>query len=155
MMDDALMDMVLNRLFFLLLLLFELTNEKAGIIANPEDLLKSEGEIWSVGHTLSASIGQGRHSFTPIQMAKYISTLVNGGERINPTIIKNITTSSGEEISKAEIQGHTRQILGDTKDDSSSFIPKYCAITSLAAYAAYFPVPPPSIITAIAISGSS
>ncbi|MCI8961908.1 MAG: hypothetical protein HFJ18_03180 [Clostridia bacterium] len=98
----------------------ELTNEKAGIIANPEDLLKSEGEIWSVGHTLSASIGQGRHSFTPIQMAKYISTLVNGGERITPTIIKNITTSSGEEISKAEIQQHTRQILGDTKDDSEN-----------------------------------
>ena len=53
-------------------------------------------------------------------MAKYISTLVNGGERITPTIIKNITTSSGEEISKAEIQQHTRQILGDTKDDSEN-----------------------------------
>ena len=98
----------------------ELTNESAGIIANPEDLLKSEGEIWSVGHTLSASIGQGRHKFTPIQMVKYISTLVNGGDRINPTIIKTIQSAGGEEISKAEIQAHTRKILGDTQDDSEN-----------------------------------
>ncbi len=98
----------------------ELTNEYVGIIANPEDLLKAEGEIWSVGHTLSASIGQGRHSFTPIQMAKYISTLINKGDRINPTIIKTIRTANGEEISKAEIQAHTKRILGETNDDSEN-----------------------------------
>lgn len=96
----------------------ELPSESAGIIANPEYLFESKGERWSVGHTLNASIGQGDHLFTPIQMAKYISTLVNGGERISPTIIKNIKTAYGTEISKAEIQEHSRQILGDTNNNS-------------------------------------
>ena len=53
-------------------------------------------------------------------MVKYISTLVNGGDRINPTIIKTIQSAGGEEISKAEIQAHTRKILGDTQDDSEN-----------------------------------
>ena len=96
----------------------ELPNESAGMVANPGDLKRIEGEDWSVGHTLNASIGQGGHSFTPIQMAKYVSTLVNGGERISPTIIKNIKTGYGTEISKAEIQEHTKQILGDSNNNS-------------------------------------
>lgn len=98
----------------------ELPSESAGMVANPEDLKRIEGEDWSIGHTLNASIGQGGHSFTPIQMAKYVSTLVNGGERINPTIIKNIKTAYGAEISKAEIQEHSKQILGDTNNDSEN-----------------------------------
>ncbi|NTW71888.1 MAG: hypothetical protein HGA49_06565 [Eubacteriaceae bacterium] len=34
---------------------------------------------WVASDTINASIGQGGNSFTPIQLANYISTLVNGG----------------------------------------------------------------------------
>ena len=81
----------------------ELPSESAGILASPETAMQIGGETWSVGHMLNASIGQGYHGFTPIQMAKYVSTLVNGGERISPTIIKNI-----------------KQIIGETNDDSEN-----------------------------------
>ena len=93
----------------------ELPSESAGILASPE-VSASKGEVWSVGYTLNASIGQGDNSFTPLQMAKYISTLVNGGERINPTIIKSIKKSDGTEISKAEIETYTNEILGQTEE---------------------------------------
>lgn len=98
----------------------ELPSEYAGRVASPEVAMEIDGVQWSVGHTLNAAIGQGYHGFTPIQMAKYVSTLVNGGERVSPTIIKSIKNAYGIEVSKAEIQEHTRQILGDTKDDSEN-----------------------------------
>ena len=96
----------------------ELPSESAGRLGSPEVAMAVDGAQWSVGHTLNASIGQGYHGFTPIQMAKYVSTLVNGGEKVSPTIIRSIKTAYGIEVSKAEIQEHTRQILGDTNDDS-------------------------------------
>ena len=95
----------------------ELPSESAGVLGSPE-VAEAKGEGWSVGQMLNASIGQGYHGFTPIQMAKYVSTLVNGGERVSPTIIRSIKTGYGMEVSKAEVQEHTRQILGDTNDDS-------------------------------------
>ena len=52
-------------------------------------------------------------------MAKYISTLVNGGERIDPTIIRTIKTAYGTEVSKAEIQRHSEEILGTPNNNSA------------------------------------
>ena len=95
----------------------ELPSESAGILASPEVTKnKNNGEVWTVGYTLNASIGQGDNSFTPIQMAKYISTLVNGGEKINPTIIKSIKLANGGEVSKAEIGEYTKEKLGQIEE---------------------------------------
>ena len=97
----------------------ELPGEKTGTLASPE-VSAQKGETWTVGYTLNAAIGQGDYNFTPIQMAKYISTLVNGGDRVDPTIIRTIKTTYGTEISKAEIQRHSEEILGTTGDDSEN-----------------------------------
>ena len=93
----------------------ELPSESAGILASPQ-VSSAKGEVWSVGYTLNASIGQGDNSFTPLQMAKYISTLVNGGDKINPTIIRTIKATDGIEVSKAEIQTYTKEILGEKEE---------------------------------------
>lgn len=97
----------------------ELPSEATGTLASPA-VSAAKGETWSVGYTLNASIGQGDNNFTPVQMAKYISTLVNGGDKVDTTIIKTIKTPYGTEISKAEIQRHSEEILGSTGDDSEN-----------------------------------
>ena len=80
----------------------ELPNENTGVLATRENL-KNSGEEWKLGNTLSAIIGQGQNSFTPVQIAKYISIIANGGKNIEATIIKSITNSIGEELDKNEI----------------------------------------------------
>ena len=55
----------------------ELVEEK-GRRAGPETS-QYFGEQWYDGDTLSAAIGQGNNSFTPLQLANYVATLVNGG----------------------------------------------------------------------------
>ena len=88
----------------------ELTNESAGIIATPE-VAKSKGETWTVGYTIQAAIGQTYNSFTPLQMARYVSTLVNGGKQVDPTIVKTIINADKTEVSKEEIENSTNQRL--------------------------------------------
>lgn len=83
----------------------ELTSEASGTLANRE-LTASKGEVWTEGFTISAAIGQGDNNFTPIQMAKYISILVNGGKQINPTIIKTIINADGSEVDRGELSSN-------------------------------------------------
>ena len=71
----------------------ELT-ESTGTVASRE-VAEENGEVWSAAYTASASIGQSYNSFTPIQMAKYISMVANGGHPIDLSIVKNVINSNG------------------------------------------------------------
>lgn len=80
----------------------ELQGEAAGDLATREKVEKQNKE-WYLADTLSAAIGQSYNNFTPVQMAKYISMLVNGGNPIDVSIVKNIINIDGQEVSKQEI----------------------------------------------------
>ena len=90
----------------------ELPSESAGTVASKE--IK---KTWNPGDTLNASIGQGDNNFTPMQIAKYISSIANGGNIVKPTIIKTILNSDGTEVSKEEIEKYTNEKLGIQDDD--------------------------------------
>ena len=81
----------------------ELTGEKSGTLAQ-KSITESKGEPWTVGDTIVASIGQGYNSFTPVQMAKYISILVNGGHPIDLTLVKSVVGSNGVGVDKNTIE---------------------------------------------------
>lgn len=89
----------------------ELLGETTGVLASPE-VTKTKGEVWTLGYTLSAAIGQGDNNFTPIQMAKYMSILVNKGKQVNPTIIKTAINSDGTEVDRAFMQENINKKLG-------------------------------------------
>ncbi|SHF02469.1 penicillin-binding protein 2 [Caldanaerobius fijiensis DSM 17918] len=54
---------------------------------------------WRLGQTLSASIGQESTTVTPLQMANYIATLVNGGIRYKLHLIDRVETYDGKLVS--------------------------------------------------------
>ena len=97
----------------------ELPNEKEGAVASRETYakLRNGGRI-GPGDVLNASIGQGDNNFTPMQIAKYISSIANGGNVVKPTIVKSILNSDGSEVSRDEITQYTNEKLGysDTDD---------------------------------------
>ena len=88
----------------------ELPSEVSGDLANKEKAEKENRE-WYLSDTLSAAIGQSYNNFTPIQMAKYISMLTNGGNPIDVSIVKTIITPDGEEVSKKEINDYVNEVL--------------------------------------------
>ncbi len=81
----------------------ELPSETSGTLASPE-AAKALNETWSAGQTLSTAIGQSYNNFSPIQIAKYVAMVANGGSKIEPTIIKRILNADGTESSRKEIE---------------------------------------------------
>lgn len=65
----------------------ELPHERAGNMPTPEWKLKRFGEKWQRGETLNFSIGQGYTLATPLQAARFVAALVNGGKILRPTLL--------------------------------------------------------------------
>lgn len=93
----------------------ELPGETSGTLAGKK-LYDELGETWYYGNTLSAVIGQAENNFTPIQMARYIAMLTNGGKAIDITLIKDIVTPSGISLDKTEINSYINNRLGITEE---------------------------------------
>ena len=81
----------------------ELEGEAQGDVASKDDATK-QGMDWYLSDTLSAVIGQSYNNFTPIQMARYIAMIANGGENIDVSIVKSIVRPDGTEVPKEEIR---------------------------------------------------
>ena len=98
----------------------ELLGETDGVLASRESkaALHPDSTNWNPGDTLNAGIGQGDNEFSPLQMAKYISMLANGGKNIDVSIVKTIRNADGSEVSKNEINEFVKQKLG-LEDDTT------------------------------------
>ena len=96
----------------------ELQGETAGVLANRETKQKMhpDDQGWNPGNTLNASIGQGDNEFSPLQMARYISMLANGGHKIDVSIVKTIRNADGSEVSREEIDKFINKKLGIEED---------------------------------------
>ncbi len=64
----------------------DLDGELTGLIPSRKWKLDQYGEEWYPGETVSVSIGQGPILVTPMQMARFISMVANGGVKIKPYI---------------------------------------------------------------------
>lgn len=67
----------------------ELPNESSGLVPSREQ--------WSGGTFANLPIGQGM-SVTTLQLASVYQALANGGERIEPRIVKSVTQPTGEQM---------------------------------------------------------
>ena len=90
----------------------ELMGESSGIVASREYANSIGYTTWYPADTLSAAIGQSFNSYTPIQMARYISMIANGGKNVDVSIIKSIINPDGTEISKEEIENFVKDTVG-------------------------------------------
>jgi penicillin-binding protein 2 len=53
---------------------------------------------WYPGETLSVSIGQGAVNVTPLQVARALAAVVNGGKVLKPTIVKSVVSIDGRSL---------------------------------------------------------
>ncbi|MDH5789518.1 MAG: penicillin-binding protein 2 [Nitrospinota bacterium] len=75
-----------------------LLGEKPGLVPTKEWKLRARGEEWLAGETISASIGQGFNLATPIQQARLIATVANGGILLKPYLVRKIKDKGGEVV---------------------------------------------------------
>ncbi|WP_346928366.1 penicillin-binding transpeptidase domain-containing protein [Clostridium sp.] len=58
----------------------------------------TNGYIKSPANAYDASIGQGMNQFTPLQLASYLATLLNGGDRYEVKLVDKIIDSETKEV---------------------------------------------------------
>lgn len=68
---------------------------------------------WNISDTLNVTIGQGDNSYTPMQMANYISTISNGGYRHNLTLIDNIKNYNNTKTLYEHVPNPERIVLNN------------------------------------------
>jgi penicillin-binding protein 2 len=94
----------------------DLQGERSGIIPSTEWKQRVRKEPWYPGETISASIGQGYVSVTPLQMAAAMAAVANGGVLYKPRLVRSI---------RERATGQSRDILPAEKGvismDSDSF----------------------------------
>jgi penicillin-binding protein 2 len=71
---------------------FVLPGTKSGTIPDRAWKQKTLGQPWYDGETLSVGIGQGYVTTTPLQLAVMVSRLANGGQAIEPRLVRAIGT---------------------------------------------------------------
>lgn len=65
----------------------DLPHEKGGLVPSRAWKRRRRGESWYRGETLNVSIGQGYTLVTPVQIAVFVSSLINGGKLMKPQIL--------------------------------------------------------------------
>jgi penicillin-binding protein 2 len=72
----------------------DLEGEVAGILPSTDwkrrYYRKAEQQRWYAGETISLGIGQGYNNFTMLQLASATATLVSGGQRFRPRLVREI-----------------------------------------------------------------
>ena len=75
-----------------------LLGEKPGLVPTKDWKLKARGEKWLAGETISASIGQGFNLVTPIQQARLLATVANGGMVLKPYLVRQVKDKDGRVV---------------------------------------------------------
>jgi len=68
----------------------ELPSERIGTVPSTDWKQKTKHEAWLPGETISAAIGQGYVTVTPLQMASMIGTVANDGVTYRPRLVQAI-----------------------------------------------------------------
>ena len=90
----------------------DVAGEKTGLVPDHEWSLRTRGERWYPGETISVAIGQGPLLVTPLQVATMMAAVINGGRRVVP----HLTRGAGPPPATAtgidpEVLGRVREAL--------------------------------------------
>ncbi len=96
---------------------FGMGRTQAGILPSPSwkrsYFSASQDQVWFPGETVITGIGQGYFSVTPIQLAFAVATLANKGNIVQPKIILNNNSLTGED---AELLPSSIPLRGENID---------------------------------------
>ncbi len=76
--------------------------EVSGLVPTPEWKMRTRGERWIAGETISLSIGQGANLTTPLQLAVAYAAIANGGKIVQPRLVLRRETWDGVVVDETQ-----------------------------------------------------
>ena len=92
---------------------------------------------WSTGDQFNLSIGQGDNSYTPLQLATYISALGNGGKYTHASVVKQV----GDRVIDKTKSARTIDLKKNTVPDVLKGMRKVCTGGTLQSFFGSYKVP--------------
>jgi len=68
----------------------DLPHEVAGLVPSPEWKQRTQKLPWYAGETISVAIGQGQVTATPLQLARLVAAVANGGRLVTPHLVRAV-----------------------------------------------------------------
>lgn len=93
----------------------DLPHEKSGLIPSREWKRKARGERWQGGENLNLAIGQGYTLVTPLQVARFIGAMVNGGTIRKPLLV---STDRPVEVSRMDLSESNLALILETMKET-------------------------------------
>jgi penicillin-binding protein 2 len=81
--------------------------EESGLVPDPEWKMDDRGEFWGTGDTVNLAIGQGNLAVTPLQVARMMAAVANGGTLYRPYVVERIGAAGAEpeQVTQPEVVG--------------------------------------------------
>ena len=86
----------------------DLDKEMAGLAPSPAWKKARHHQPWHEGDTISVAIGQGYNLATPIQMARMVAAIANGGSIYKPYLVEKVENAAGEILFQARPEVQSR-----------------------------------------------
>ena len=78
----------------------DLDAESIGFLPDPAQKEAEKNDIWRIGDTFNAVIGQGDFQVTPIQLINQIASIASGGRLYKPFLMKELAGNNGTTTSR-------------------------------------------------------
>ncbi|MBC7718135.1 MAG: penicillin-binding protein 2 [Pseudorhodobacter sp.] len=85
---------------------------------------RPEQQKWYAGETISLGIGQGYNNFTMLQLASAMSTLVSGGQRFQPRLVREVE----------DVLTHERKLVAHEAVEPLPYKPEHVELINRALY---------------------
>jgi penicillin-binding protein 2 len=82
-----------------------------GQIPTPAEKMAMYGEPWHIADTVTMGIGQGLVLVTPVELATMISTIVNGGYRVQPHLLSSLTNTAKTKPIKTNLSPESLNVI--------------------------------------------
>jgi penicillin-binding protein 2 len=116
----------------------DLPGESPGALPSPETVRRVQRRAWRTADTLSLAIGQSSLEATPLQVARLLAAVANGGQLVTPHVVSSLGLPASDD---EQPLGKPAWPPGLT--DSRSLAPAATPATSLADDAIHVPAPRP------------
>ncbi|MEJ2012086.1 MAG: penicillin-binding transpeptidase domain-containing protein [Anaerolineales bacterium] len=89
--------------------------DEAGTVPSPETKLERLGEEWDFRDPVQLAIGQNFLEVTPLQMARYVAAVGNGGTLYQPQLVQRVQNAEGDVLQQfAAVEQGTLPISAET-----------------------------------------
>jgi len=86
----------------------DLPGEKLGFLPQPKSVRGRQAKTWPAGETVNMSIGQGAVLVTPMQVARFMASVANGGVLWRPRLVQRVERSERGVVwaDRGQVSGH-------------------------------------------------